>query len=111
MPGFEKAALNENNVPLMAAPIAIEEKQEEEKGAMAFLSKSFFSIVDSAKELGGKAKTKFEEAKIGEKLVRAKDVVVEKSIEAGNFVVDKTKIAADAVKAKTVELAVFFFMD
>ena len=80
------------------------EKQEE--GAMGYISKGFFSIVGAAKEIGQKAKVTIEEAKLGEKITQAGNVMAQTAVTAGTYVFDKTKVAAEAVKQKSHEIAV-----
>lgn len=75
-----------------------EEQPKEEQGAMNYISQGLFSIWGAAKDLGGKAKEKIEEAKIGEKLSSAASAVSSTAIAAGSY-----------VKDKTVEIAVGFF--
>ena len=82
------------------------QEDQQDSGAMEFITKGFSSIWETAVDLGSKAKTSIEEAKIGEKLSTAANVVSEKAMAAGNFMYDKTKEAAGTVKDKTVELAV-----
>ncbi len=108
LPGFVKP--KEVVEPLLGyKPLESEgaaaEKEEEDKSAMGYLSKGFFSIVGTAKQLGQKAKTKIEEAKLGEKFTHAKDAVTQSAVTAGAYVVDKTKVAAQAVKQKGTEIA------
>lgn len=66
------------------------EESKENQGALDYISQGFFSIWGAAKDLGGKAKEKIEEAKIGEKLSSAASAVSTKAVAAGSYVKDKT---------------------
>ena len=84
-----------------------EEKEETAiSSTFGYLSQGFFTVVDSAKELGKKTKDKLEEAKIGEKLSQVGTVIAAGTVTAGAYMYDKTKVAAASVVQKGKELAV-----
>lgn len=66
---------------------------EEEKptGALGYLKHGFSSVVDTAKELGKKTKSKLEEAKIGEKFTKAKAALAQQTAAAGTYMAQKSK--------------------
>jgi len=67
---------------------------------MDYISSGFFTAVKAVKSAGVMVKDKMEESKIGEKIANAAST-------AGNFIVDKTKMAAAAVKNQGNKIAVF----
>ena len=67
-----------------------EGKPKEEQGPLNYITQGFFSIWGAARDLGGKAKEKIEEAKIGEKLSSAASAVSDTAVAAGSYVKDKT---------------------
>lgn len=85
--------------PSVKPEVQPEQPKEENQGPLDYINQGFVAFWGRAKDLGGKAKEKIEEAKIGEKLSSAATVVSTKAIAAGSY-----------VKDKTVEIAVVFII-
>eukprot|EP00826_Nyctotherus_ovalis_P026129 TRINITY_DN2039_c0_g3_i4.p1 TRINITY_DN2039_c0_g3~~TRINITY_DN2039_c0_g3_i4.p1 ORF type:complete len:205 (+),score=61.77 TRINITY_DN2039_c0_g3_i4:318-932(+) len=89
-PGFDQP-------PLIFPVESLQEKPK--KSVLQQISGGFFAAIGAVKNAGIKAKEKIEEAKVGEKITGAAST-------AGNFIVDKTKLAATAVKTQGSKITV-----
>eukprot|EP00826_Nyctotherus_ovalis_P028098 TRINITY_DN2211_c0_g1_i2.p1 TRINITY_DN2211_c0_g1~~TRINITY_DN2211_c0_g1_i2.p1 ORF type:complete len:179 (+),score=64.34 TRINITY_DN2211_c0_g1_i2:353-889(+) len=83
-----------------AGPTAEPHPEEEpKKTTFQYISGGFFAAVGAVKSAGVKAKETIEESKVGQSIASAAST-------AGHFVVDKTKVAATAVKNQGSKIAV-----
>lgn len=89
-PGFDQLPLAFPIEPLQEKP---------KKSVLQQIRGGFFTAIGAVKNAGIRAKEKIEEAKVGEKIVGAAST-------AGHFIVDKTKLAATAVKNQGSKIAV-----
>lgn len=82
-----------------AGPAAEPRPEEPKKTAFQYISGGFLAAVGAVKSAGIKAKETIEESKVGQSIASAAST-------AGHFVVDKTKVAATAVKTQGAKIAV-----
>lgn len=86
--------------PEFSQVLPAEPSQEKpKKNAFGYISDGFFTAFGAVKNAGIKAKNKIGESKVGKNIAGAAST-------AGHFVVDKTKIAATAVKNQGTKIAV-----
>jgi hypothetical protein len=84
--------------PALSFPIdALQNKPK--TNVMDYISSGFFAAVEAVKNAGIIVKDKIEESKVGQRITSAAST-------AGHFIVDKTKMAATAVKEQGSKIVV-----